>query len=108
MAAPQDAPATNCITERSIATPPYFDIDGSIPVHYGVLLFPAFQALDVFGPLDVFNSLAMLYHFPTKLTMLAKNMDVVGTSHQRAGNMMYSHPETDVSQSVIVDRTFDE
>ncbi|KAH7357628.1 class I glutamine amidotransferase-like protein, partial [Pyrenochaeta sp. MPI-SDFR-AT-0127] len=77
-------------------------------VHYGVLLFPGFQALDVFGPLDVFNSLAMLYHFPTKLTMLAKTSDAVETSHQRAGNMMYSHPETDVSQSMIVDRTFEE
>ncbi|KAF2127204.1 class I glutamine amidotransferase-like protein, partial [Dothidotthia symphoricarpi CBS 119687] len=78
------------------------------PVHYGVLLFPGFQALDVFGPLDVFNSLFMLYHFPTKLTMLASSSEAVATSHQRAGNMMGSHPETDFTQSMIVDRTFEE
>ncbi|EOA92115.1 uncharacterized protein SETTUDRAFT_83188, partial [Exserohilum turcica Et28A] len=78
------------------------------PIRYGVLLFPGFQALDVFGPVDVFNSLSMLYSFPTKLTMLAKTSGSVETSHQRAGNMMYSHPDTDVSQSMMVNRTFAE
>jgi transcriptional regulator GlxA family with amidase domain len=90
------------------AKPPFFDVHEPTPVRYGVLLFPGFQALDVFGPLDVFNSLAMLYSFPTKLTMLAKTGDPVETSHQRAGNMMFSHPETDVSQSMMVNRTFEE
>ncbi|KAF1834966.1 class I glutamine amidotransferase-like protein [Decorospora gaudefroyi] len=95
-------------TSPTTIQPPFFDINGSKPVHYGVLLFPGFQALDVFGPLDVFNSLSMLYHFPTKLTMLAKTADPVETSHQRAGNMMFSHPDTDMSQSMVVGRTFDE
>lgn len=85
-----------------------FDIQGKDPVHYGVLIFPGFQALDVFGPLDVFNSLSMLYHFPIKLTMLAKTAEAVETSHQRAGNQMFSHPETDCSQSMQIDRTFQE
>ncbi|USP76821.1 hypothetical protein yc1106_04095 [Curvularia clavata] len=89
-------------------TQPLLDVNSSKPVRYGVLLFPGFQALDVFGPLDVFNSLAMLYSYPTKLTMLAKTTDPVETSHQRAGNMMFSHPETDVSQSMIVTTTFEE
>jgi transcriptional regulator GlxA family with amidase domain len=99
---------SNGTSKLSAVKPPFFDINGNEPVRYGVLLFPGFQALDVFGPLDVFNSLAMLYHFPTKLTMLAATADPVETSHQRAGKMMFSHPETDVSQSMIVDRTFHE
>jgi transcriptional regulator GlxA family with amidase domain len=111
MATPQDPPPTNGTNDAagpSAAKPPFFEINGSKAVHYGVLLFPAFQALDVFGPLDVFNSLSMLYHFPTKLITLAKTSESVETSHQRAGNMMYSHPETDVSQSMVVDRTFEQ
>jgi transcriptional regulator GlxA family with amidase domain len=87
---------------------PLFEISGPDPVHYGVVLFPGFQALDVFGPLDVFNSLSMLYHFPIKMTMLARTSAAVETSHQRAGNQMFSHPETDCSQSMHVDRTFAE
>lgn len=100
--------ATNETTDHTTIKPPFFDIHGSRPIHYGMLLFPAFQALDVFGPLDVFNSLSMLYGFPTKLTMLAKAGGAVETSHQKAGNMMLSHPETDVSQSMVVDRTLEE
>jgi transcriptional regulator GlxA family with amidase domain len=101
-------PVSNGTVNLSAVKPPFFDINGEKSVHYGVLLFPGFQALDVFGPLDVFNSMSMLYHFPTKLTMLAATADPVETSHQRAGNMMFSHPETDVSQSMMVDRTFHE
>jgi transcriptional regulator GlxA family with amidase domain len=108
MTTSHDPSTTNGTSNPSTAKPPLFEINGSKPVHYGVLLFPGFQALDVFGPLDVFNSLSMLYHFPTKLTMLAKTTDAVETSHQRAGNMMFSHPETDVSQSMVVDRSFEE
>lgn len=95
-------------TSNGASPRPLFEIQGKNPVHYGVLLFPGFQALDVFGPLDVFNSLSMLYHFPTKMTMLASTSDAVETSHQRAGNQMFSHPETDCSQSMQIDRTFEE
>jgi putative intracellular protease/amidase len=42
--------------------------------------------------------------------MLAKTIDAVETSHQRAGSMMFSHPEIDVSnsQSMVVDRSLEE
>jgi transcriptional regulator GlxA family with amidase domain len=100
-------PSTNGVTNGT-SKKPLFEIQGKDPVHYGVLLFPGFQALDVFGPLDVFNSLSMLYHFPIKMTMLAKTPEAVETSHQRAGNQMFSHPETDCSQSMQIDRTFEE
>ncbi len=108
MTTSQNAAPANGAVDPSTIKPPYFDAKSSKILYYGVLLFPGFQALDVFGPLDVFNSLAMMYHFPTKLTMLANTLDPVETSHQRAGNMMFSHPETDVSQSMVVDRTFEE
>ena len=52
--------SVNGTSKLSAAKPPFLEINGSKPVHYGVLLFPGFQALDVFGPLDVFNSLAMV------------------------------------------------
>ncbi|KAF2026309.1 class I glutamine amidotransferase-like protein [Setomelanomma holmii] len=100
-------PSTNGTTSGT-AKKPLFDTHGKDPIHYGVILFPGFQALDVFGPLDVFNSLSMLYHFPIKLTMLARTLDAVETSHQRAGNKMFSHPETDCSQSMQINRTFEE
>ena len=100
-------PTTNGATNGALKKP-LFEIHGKDPVHYGVLLFPGFQALDVFGPLDVFNSLSMLYNFPIKLTMLARTTDAVETSHQRAGNQMLSHPETDCSQSMQIDRSFEE
>lgn len=104
-------PPTNGINSAATApttSPPFFDPNSPRPIRYGVLLFPGFQALDVFGPLDVLNSLSMLYNFPTKLTILAKTKDSVETSHQRAGNMMFSHPDTNVSQSIVVNRTFEE
>lgn len=100
-------PSTNSTTNGT-SEKPLFEIQGKDPVHYGVLLFPGFQALDVFGPLDVFNSLSMLYNFPIRMTMLAKTSEAVETSHQRAGNNMFSHPETDCSQTMHIDRTFEE
>lgn len=103
-----DSKATTNGTTHTAPKTPLFEIQGKTAVHYGVLLFPGFQALDVFGPLDVFNSLSMLYHFPIKMTMLAKTPDAVETSHQRAGNQMFSHADTDCSQSMNIDRTFEE
>jgi transcriptional regulator GlxA family with amidase domain len=108
MADPSEQQHNTNGTSNGPSTKPLFDIQGQNPVHYGVLLFPGFQALDVFGPLDVFNSLSMLYHFPIKLTMLARTTEAVETSHQRAGNQMFSHPETDCSQSMQINRTFEE
>ncbi|KAF1929271.1 class I glutamine amidotransferase-like protein [Didymella exigua CBS 183.55] len=66
-AAPQQPPFTNT-TE--------------LPTRFAMLLLPHFQALDVFGPLDVLNTLSMLYGNQTamNLTLLSKTMDPVGTT----------------------------
>ncbi|PWW77349.1 hypothetical protein C7212DRAFT_342280 [Tuber magnatum] len=49
----------------------------TIPTTFGVLLFPGFQALDVFGPIDVLNTLAL----SKKLTLyiIAETLDPVTT-----------------------------
>lgn len=89
---------------------PLFEVQGDKVVHYGILLFPGFQALDVFGPLDVFNSLAMLYNYPMKLTNLAANPGSVPTHHPSTSNLIpaNAHPLTRFSESLVVDRTLEE
>jgi hypothetical protein len=65
------------------AKPPQPDFSNTttLPTHYGVLVFPHFQALDVFGPVDVWNTLAMWYRNSTTMHMsvLSATMDPVFT-----------------------------
>jgi putative intracellular protease/amidase len=62
-------------------TQPEFSNTTTLPIHYGVMVFPHFQALDVFGPMDVFNTLAMMYSNSTKmrLSVLSTTMEPVFT-----------------------------
>lgn len=39
------------------------------PVNFGILLFPTFQALDVFGPLDALNILSLSH--PINLALVS-------------------------------------
>ncbi|KAJ4378387.1 hypothetical protein N0V86_006088 [Didymella sp. IMI 355093] len=89
---------------------PLFKASGDKPVHYGILLFPGFQALDVFGPLDVFNSLAMLYNFPMRLTNLAAYPGSVPTYHPSTSTLIPTgaHPLSHFSENLVVDRTLKE
>lgn len=50
----------------------------SRPLKYGVVLFPGFQALDVFGPLDIFNLHSKAE--PLELSLLAATSEPVSTS----------------------------
>ncbi|KAH6618708.1 class I glutamine amidotransferase-like protein [Boeremia exigua] len=63
---------------------PMFTNTTELPTHFAMLLIPQFQALDVFGPLDVLNMLSMLYknHTTMTLTMLSKNMEPVSTTNR--------------------------
>ncbi|KAF9036360.1 class I glutamine amidotransferase-like protein [Panaeolus papilionaceus] len=54
-----------------------------LPTNYGVLLFPAFQALDVFGPLDVLSSPAL--KIAVNLSIISTSYDPVITKHQMMG-----------------------
>jgi transcriptional regulator GlxA family with amidase domain len=52
----------------------------TLPIHYGLVVFPHFQALDIFGPMDLLNSLFMMYSNVTtspSLSVLSRNMDPV-------------------------------
>lgn len=47
------------------------------PVNYGVLLFPGFQALDAFGPLDILNMVSQT--IPVKFSIIAPTLEPVST-----------------------------
>jgi transcriptional regulator GlxA family with amidase domain len=49
----------------------------SVPLNFGVLIFPTFQALDAFGPLDALNALS--YEVPLNLSIIAATLDPVST-----------------------------
>ncbi|EER23905.1 hypothetical protein D8B26_002062 [Coccidioides posadasii str. Silveira] len=46
-----------------------------LPVHYAIILYPGFQALDAFGPLDVLNVLGR--DKPIKLSIIGPSLDPV-------------------------------
>ncbi|KAK0464178.1 class I glutamine amidotransferase-like protein [Armillaria novae-zelandiae] len=52
----------------------------SVPLNYGIVVFPAFQALDVFGPLDALNMLSFAY--PLNLSIIAATLDPITTKPQ--------------------------
>jgi hypothetical protein len=66
--------------------PPRPEIQNSttLPTHFAMMLIPEFQALDVFGPLDVLNTLAMMYKNSTKmhLSVISRSMDPVATTNR--------------------------
>lgn len=52
----------------SCSPKPQLTVSPTVPVNFGMLLFPAFQALDVFGPLDALNILS--WQQPTNLYLV--------------------------------------
>ncbi|WEW59136.1 hypothetical protein PRK78_004605 [Emydomyces testavorans] len=71
------------------------------PKNYGVVLFPAFQALDVFGPLDALNVLS--FTRPLKLSIIAATMDPVSTQARSKGMQRFN---STFGQSVVPTHTF--
>ncbi|KAI4525261.1 class I glutamine amidotransferase-like protein, partial [Schizophyllum commune Loenen D] len=58
--------------------------NSTLPVNFGMVLFPSFQALDVFGPLDALNLLSMQY--PLNLYLISSTtLDPVSTKARSAG-----------------------
>ncbi|KAF9256051.1 class I glutamine amidotransferase-like protein [Marasmius fiardii PR-910] len=74
---------------------------GSLPVEFGVVLFPAFQALDVFGPLDALNMLS--YKYPMNLHLISATLDPVSTKPRNAS---FNPFNSNVSESVVPTHTF--
>ncbi|KIY73838.1 class I glutamine amidotransferase-like protein [Cylindrobasidium torrendii FP15055 ss-10] len=73
--------------------------DTTLPVNYGIVVFPGFQALDVFGPLDAMNLLS--YQFPLNLAIIAESLDPVSTK----ANM--NPQNSNFSQSIVPTHTFE-
>ncbi|KAI3616342.1 dj-1 family protein [Moniliophthora roreri] len=91
-------PAVDIKTTIAMANP-----EGSIhPVNFGVLLFPTFQALDVFGPLDALNILSM--SFPLNLSIIAKSLDPVSTKHR---DQTLNPLNSNFGESVVPTHDFD-
>ncbi|KIY65759.1 ThiJ/PfpI family protein, partial [Cylindrobasidium torrendii FP15055 ss-10] len=80
----------------------------TLPVNFGIVVFPAFQALDVFGSYDALNFLAL--QFPMNLAVIANTLDPVST---RAVPAVMPVPEgqnpmnSNFSQTIIPTHTFD-
>jgi transcriptional regulator GlxA family with amidase domain len=66
-----------------------------------MVVFPSFQALDVFGPLDVLN-LVSWYH-PIKLSIIASTLEPVST---KPWNSSYIAPGADFYQEILPTHTF--
>lgn len=66
------------------------------PLRIGVALFPGFQALDVFGPMDCLNTLSKLENL--SLAVLAPTLDPVPTHTQEFPNA--------IGQSVVPTHTY--
>ncbi|KAH6870316.1 DJ-1/PfpI family protein [Alternaria rosae] len=60
----------------------------TLPTHFGLLTFPHFQALDIFGPMDLLNSLFMYYRNTSivpQFTVFSKTMDPVTSAMTPGG-----------------------
>lgn len=66
------------------------------PVHYGVVLYPGFQLLDVAGPLDILNLLSQNHDL--KLSILSNTLEPVTTLQPGA--------KTTFAQSIVPTHTF--
>ncbi|KAK7038735.1 hypothetical protein VNI00_010620 [Paramarasmius palmivorus] len=75
---------------------------GSLPTNFGVLLYPTFQALDAFGPLDALNILSM--SFPINLSIIAQSLDPVSTKHR---DPSLNKPNSNFGESIVPTHTFD-
>ncbi|KAL2374161.1 DJ-1/PfpI family protein, variant 3 [Blastomyces gilchristii SLH14081] len=76
--------------------------NASAPVHYAVLLFPGFQALDAFGPLDILNIVALEQEI--QLSIIGPTMDPVSTKSPIPN--FYTTTSTS-HQSVVPTHTYD-
>ena len=72
---------------------------GSPPTKWAVALFPGFQALDVFGPLDTLNILSKQQ--PLELSLLHTSLDPVST-------LLPNADPGAIGQAVVPTHTYDD
>ena len=91
MAAPRAAGPASPDCPKYPAVPP-------ASLRYGVVVFPGYQALDVWGPLDILNTLAFEYKNNT-ISILAETLDPVSTA--------IATMNTTFGESIVPTHTFD-
>ncbi|KAI8264564.1 amidohydrolase [Colletotrichum sp. SAR11_239] len=84
------------------------------PLNFGIVVFPAFQALDVFGPLDALNLLSRSYEM--NLSVIAETLEPVSTkqipgAQQQPGAIPATGPavpaaNSDFGQTILPTHTF--
>jgi putative intracellular protease/amidase len=89
----------------AIPQQPPFTNTSSLPQHYGLVIFPGFQALDVFGPLDLFNTLNALYNLTNHLSIISTTLEPVSTTPKRTPTMNMSHG--DFGEAIVPTNTFE-
>ena len=81
--------------------------DEKPPSHYGVLLFPQFQALDAFGPIDALNTLHMFYpNYTMHFTVISATSAPINTRIESRRTVNGTH--SNVGQSIVPDVTIAE
>lgn len=71
----------------------------TIPVNFGMIVFPAFTPLDVFGPLDMLNNFSLQQHM--NLSIIASTLDPVTTKLRN-----HNVAKSDFGQSIVPTHTF--
>jgi len=73
--------------------------NSTVPVRFGMILFPAFTPLDAFGPLDILNVLSASQ--PLELSIIAQTLDPVSTR-----SLKPQAANSNFSESIVPTHTF--
>jgi transcriptional regulator GlxA family with amidase domain len=73
-----------------------------LPLNYGIILYPGFEVLDVFGPFDFLNRMSSDY--PMNLHIIASTMRPVSSRHLTPADNNTAH--SNFSESVVPSHTF--
>lgn len=84
--------------------PPAGNATAKHPVHYAMMVFPGFQPLDVYGPLDVIGAISMVVNESLHLSVLSRTMDPVSSKMRPNPNMTHKH--SDFGHSIVPTNTF--
>ncbi|KZL64179.1 dj-1 family protein [Colletotrichum incanum] len=76
--------------------------NNTLPNNYGIILFPTFQAPDVFGPLDILNMLSLWHSM--NLSVIANTSDPVSTAFN--SNISLGTAMSSFSQAIVPLHTF--
>lgn len=88
--------------QGAFSTVPQLPAPPALPSRFGYLLFPGFQALDVFGPVDALNLLSWSHN--NTFAFLARTLDPVST---QVRDIVFNKSNSTFAQSVLPTHTLD-